>query len=192
MLAGVADDLRGGVESHRLRIQQGSCERRRKMTLDPRRDVDEMREARRMTLGKPYSPKPLICEKQRVAIPDQGLRRVRFSREPRGELRASRLRLVVDQVSLSGGVRSCAVEFAADGILRACANRPRCPRAWRRGARRGCEFFRMGFDVGRRAKEGVSRESVRRSGWGCVRSMNSRKQRQKRSAQSKISRPARA
>ena len=80
---------------------------------------------------------------------DQGLRRVRFSREPRGELRASRLRLVVDQVSLSGGVRSRAVEFAADGILRACANRPRCPRAWRRGARRGCEFFRMGFDVGR-------------------------------------------
>ena len=41
------------------------------------------------------------------------------------------------------------VEFAADGILRARADRPRCPRAWRRGARRGCQFFRMGFDVGR-------------------------------------------
>ena len=84
-----------------------------------------------------------------LLFPDQGLRRVRLSREPCGELRASRLRLVVDQVSLSGGVRSRAVEFAADGILRAGANRPRCPRAWRRGARRGCEFFRMGFDVGR-------------------------------------------
>ena len=37
--------------------------------------------------------------------PDQGLRRVRLSREPRGELRPPRLCVVVDQVPPSGGVR---------------------------------------------------------------------------------------
>ncbi len=80
--------------------------------------------------------------------PDQGFRRVRLSREPRRELRASRLRLGLAQVPLPGGVRVRAVELAADGILRA-----RPDRALREGARgggkgSGREFERLGFDVG--------------------------------------------
>ena len=78
---------------------------------------------------------------------DQGLRRIRFSRKPRGELRASRLRLVLAQVPLSGGVRVRAVELAADGLLRAGADRARCARAWRRGARSRCQFLGLGFDA---------------------------------------------
>ena len=61
--------------------------------------------------------------------PDQGLRRIWLSREPRGELCPPRLRVGVDQVSPSGGVRGGALELAADGLLRAGAGRARCARA---------------------------------------------------------------
>ena len=61
--------------------------------------------------------------------PDQGLRRIWLSREPCGELRPPRLRVGVDQVSPSGGVRGGALELAADGLLRAGADRARCARA---------------------------------------------------------------
>ena len=61
--------------------------------------------------------------------PDQGLRRVRLPRKPRGELRASRLRLGLDQMPLSGGLRRRAAQLPAHGLLRASADRARCARA---------------------------------------------------------------
>ena len=38
-----------------------------------------------------------------------------------------------------------AAQLAADGLLRAGADRPRCARAWRRGARGRCESQRLGL-----------------------------------------------
>ena len=67
--------------------------------------------------------------------PDQGLRRIWLPRKPRGELRAPRLRVELAEVEISGGVRLRFAQLAADGLLRAGADRPRCARAWRRGAR---------------------------------------------------------
>ena len=64
------------------------------------------------------------------------------------ELRAPRLRFELAQVALSGGVRLRAAELAADGLLRAGADRPRCARAWRRGARGRCECERLGLHAG--------------------------------------------
>ena len=66
--------------------------------------------------------------------PDRGLRRVRLSREPCGELRASGLCLGLAQVPPSGGLRLRAAQFAAHGLLRPGADRARRARAWRRGA----------------------------------------------------------
>ena len=84
--------------------------------------------------------------------PDQGLRRVRLSREPRGELRAPRLRVVLAQVPLSGGVRGGAAQLAADGLLRAGADRARCARARRRGARGRRQSLRLGLHAGGRRR----------------------------------------
>ena len=55
---------------------------------------------------------------------------------------------VLAQVSLSGGVRVRAFEFAAHGFLRSGADRARRSDARRCGARGGREFFRSGFDAG--------------------------------------------
>ena len=52
MLDCVAHDLGRSIKPHRLGIQQRTRERRRIMTLQPRRDVDEMRKTRSVTLGK--------------------------------------------------------------------------------------------------------------------------------------------
>ena len=48
MVARVAYDLRGGVEAHGLAVQQRRREGRRVVALDPGRDIDKPREARRM------------------------------------------------------------------------------------------------------------------------------------------------
>ena len=62
----------------------------------------------------------------------------------------------------------------ADGLLRARADRPRRARAWRRGARGGCELQRLGLHAGtpiRRAHERVEwsvsslRSTARRERW---------------------------
>ena len=52
VLARVAHDLRRGVEPHRLRIQQRAGEGRRVMAFQPGRDIHQMRETRRVALGK--------------------------------------------------------------------------------------------------------------------------------------------
>ena len=52
VLARVAHELRGGIEAHRLRIEQGAGEHRRMMALDPGRDIDQPGEGQRVALGK--------------------------------------------------------------------------------------------------------------------------------------------
>ena len=62
------------------------------------------------------------------------LRLLRLSREPRRLLRADRLCLVLAEVPPSGRVLRRAAQRPADGLLRAGPDRPRRPRARRRGA----------------------------------------------------------
>ena len=66
--------------------------------------------------------------------PDRGLRRVRLPREPRGQLRAPGLRLVLDQAALPRRLLRRHPQQPADGLLPAGPARARRPRARRRGA----------------------------------------------------------
>ena len=66
--------------------------------------------------------------------PDRGLRQLRFPGEPRGEFRADRLCLVLAEMPPSGRVLLRAAERAADGVLRAGADRARRAAARRGGA----------------------------------------------------------
>ena len=59
----------------------------------------------------------------------EGLRRIRLSRKPRGELRAAGLRFGVDQMPLSGRVLRRHPQQPADGFLPAGAARARCARS---------------------------------------------------------------
>ena len=76
----------------------------------------------------------------------EGVRRLRFPREPLGELRLPRVRELVDQAALPGGVRVRAAERAADGFLLAAHHRARrgsvtASRCWGRASqasRRDC------------------------------------------------------
>ncbi len=52
MLFGIADDLRGRVKSHWLRVEQGRGERRGIMAFQPARDIDQQGKARGMAFGK--------------------------------------------------------------------------------------------------------------------------------------------
>ena len=82
--------------------------------------------------------------------PDRGLRHLRFPGEPRRQLRSAGLCLGVAEMPPPGGVCLCAAEFAADGVLRAGADRARCARAWRGGACHRCGRQRVGLHAGRR------------------------------------------
>src|SRR5580704_18808156 len=59
MIDCIANDFSGGIETHRLRIEQRARERSRMMTFDPSRDVDQMGETRGVALRKPVTPKSL-------------------------------------------------------------------------------------------------------------------------------------
>ena len=63
----------------------------------------------------------------------EGFRLLRLPREPRGFVRAHRLRVVMDEVLASGRVLRVAPQRPADGFLRACADRARRPRTRCRG-----------------------------------------------------------
>src|SRR3546814_20727850 len=65
---------------------------------------------------------------------DRGLRLLWLSRKPRAVVRTAGLCLVMDKMPPSGGLRLRAPKFPADGLLRACPCRPRCPESRRRGA----------------------------------------------------------
>ena len=59
VLAGIAHDLRGGVEAHRLGVEQRRAERVGMMAFHPRRGVGDQREARGVAFGKAVGAKPL-------------------------------------------------------------------------------------------------------------------------------------
>ena len=70
---------------------------------------------------------------------DPGLRRIRLSRIPRGQLRAAGLRVRLAQVLRAGRVRLRAAEQPADGLLRPCAARAGRAPPRRGGAAGGCD-----------------------------------------------------
>ena len=80
--------------------------------------------------------------------PDRGVWRIRLSREPCGELRAARLRLLLDEVPLSGRLRRRDAQFPAARLLRAGATRARRARAWRRGQRGRRQPVGLGLRAG--------------------------------------------
>ena len=87
-------------------------------------------------------------EFRRALLPaDRGLRRIRLSGKPCGKLRAAGLCLGLAEMPLSGRLRRRAPERAADGLLRAGADRARCARARRRGAAARHQSFAVGFDA---------------------------------------------
>lgn len=73
MLASIANELRRRVEAHRLAVEERRRERRGMPALEPRRDVDEERKARRVALGEavaaeaPDALEDLLGEGGRVA-----------------------------------------------------------------------------------------------------------------------------
>ena len=73
MLSSVPHQLRRRVEAHRLTVEQGRGERRGMPALEPGRDVDEERKARRVALGEavaaeaPNAFEDLLGEGGRVA-----------------------------------------------------------------------------------------------------------------------------
>ena len=77
-----------------------------------------------------------VCEK--LLRSDQGIWQLWLSGKPRRELRATGLCLVMAQAFPSRCVLLRIAEFAADGFLRAGADRRRCPQERRRGARDRC------------------------------------------------------
>ena len=72
---------------------------------------------------------------EEIARQARGVRRLRLSREPLGELRLPRVLELVDQAALPGGVRVRAAQRAADGLLLAAHDRARRPPSRRAGAR---------------------------------------------------------
>ncbi len=67
---------------------------------------------------------------------DRGLRLIRLSGEPCGELRQDRLCLLLGEASSPGDILLRAAQRPAHGFLRAGPDRPRCARPWRDGAPR--------------------------------------------------------
>ena len=119
----------GGGEIHRARGQRAAP--RHGHLPPPRHHRQAARED-----GRPHDGTRLFGRVRRALLqPDQGLWRIWLPREPRRELRPSRLCLGLDQMPLPGGVCRFAAQRAADGLLRAGADRAVRARAWRRGAR---------------------------------------------------------
>ena len=127
--------------------------------------------------------------------PDRRLWRIRFSGKPCGELRQSGLRLVLDQMLLSGCVRGGAAQQPADGLLCDRADRARRSGARRRGATGRHQFLRLGFNAGTR-RGGVRSDCIRgmptwratcappgRSGSACAKSADFQKSMAARSKQ---------
>ena len=96
--------------------------------------------------------------------PDRGVRRIRLSREPRGELRASGLRLVLDEMPLSGRLRRGDAELPATRLLRPAAARARRARARGRSARGRREPVGLGLHAGSLHPLSRSRERGRGEG----------------------------
>ena len=110
-----------------------------------------------------------LCARFRRALlqPDRGLRRIRLSREPRGELRAAGLRLGLDQVPLPGRVLRRHPQQPADGLLPAGPAGARRARARRRGAGRRRQFQRLGLHAGAERTAATPCASASGSSAGC-------------------------
>ena len=59
MLARIADDLGGGVEAHRLGVEQGGAEDVRMVALHPRRGIGDLGEAGGVAFGKAVAAEAL-------------------------------------------------------------------------------------------------------------------------------------
>ncbi len=82
----------------------------------------------------------------------EGFGRLWISREPRGELRAAGLRLGLAEMPLSRRLLRELAQFAADGLLRAFADRARRARTRGGGAGSRREPVGMGLHAGRRGR----------------------------------------
>lgn len=99
---GIADELGGGVEAHRLRVEHRADECRRVVAFQPGRHVDQQRERRRVTLGKAVFAEAadllenLLGERRRVAVGEHAahephLELLDLSAAPPGRHRAAQL-----------------------------------------------------------------------------------------------------
>ena len=132
----------GGGEIHRARGERAAS--RHGHLPPPRHHRQPARED-----GRPHDGARLSGRVRRALLqPDQGLWRIWLPREPRRELRPSRLCLGLDQMPLPGGVCRFAAQRAADGLLRAGADRALRARAWRRGARGRRQSQPLGLHAG--------------------------------------------
>ena len=93
----------------------------------------------------------------------EGFGCLRFSRKPRGKLRADRLRLQLDEMPSPGCLLRRDPQRAADGVLRAVPAGPRRQEPRRRDQAHRCEQIRVGLLAG-----GRQTESITPSGLACV------------------------
>ena len=80
--------------------------------------------------------------------PDRRFWRIRLPREPCGEFRAARLRLLLDEMPLSRRLPRRDAQFPAARLLRPLAARARRARTWGRGAGSGREPLGLGLHAG--------------------------------------------
>ena len=113
-----------GPEANELRRAMATF--RRRGTIDR---LHEKMVSRMTARGYPAGVRRALLQ------PDQGLRRIRLPREPRRELRPSRLCLGLAQMPLPRCLCRGAAQLPAHGLLRAGADRALRGRSWRRGAR---------------------------------------------------------
>ena len=99
--------------------------------------------------GRRHGGKRLRARIRRALLPpDRGFWRIRLSREPCGELRAARLRLVLDEMPLPRHLRRGDAQFPAARLLRARTARARRARARGRGARGRRQPVGLGLRAG--------------------------------------------
>ena len=128
-----------GPEANELRRAMATF--RRRGTIDR---LHEKMVSRMTARGYPARVRRALLQ------PDQGLRRIRLPREPRRELRPSRLCLGLAQMPLPRCLRRGAAQLPAHGLLRAGADRALRARSWRRGARGRCQSQPVGLHAGAR------------------------------------------
>ena len=122
-----------------------------------RRDMAAWRRSGRIERHRDRLVTRMLAKRDRPRVrragvrPDPRVRRVRLPREPRGELRADRLRHGVAPLPLPGRVHLLAAQRAADGVLHAGDDRRRRGPPRRRGASGRRDGQRLGLHAGTRA-----------------------------------------
>ena len=85
---------------------------------------------------------------ERTFTADRRLRQLRFPGNPRRLLRTDRLCLLLAEMLASGRLLRRPPQLAADGLLRAGADRARCPSARRRGSAGLHQCLALGLHAG--------------------------------------------